>query len=169
MKITRINRIKGHRIFENFAWPSDLPDFSRFNLIYGWNATGKTTFSNLLRHIQLKESVLEGEIDFEIDGNSLPGASLAAATGLPRIRVFNRDFVETNVFRTLGAFEPPKGSLFQFVDVVKPIFFLGKDSVEKQKQVEELCRTHRVEVDSQRRGSVQGQDEARLRQSDKNG
>ena len=55
MKITRINKIKGHRVFEGFTWPDDLPDFAQYNLIYGWNGSGKTTISNLLRHLQMKE------------------------------------------------------------------------------------------------------------------
>ena len=145
MNITRINRIKGHRIFENFTWPGTLPDFARFNLIYGWNASGKTTLSNLLRHIQLKDPITEGEVTFHIDGNPCPGMSLATATGLPQVRVFNRDFVEANVFSTMMQIPIPKDSIITQINRLRPIFFLGKDSVEKQKQVEELNKTKLAE------------------------
>jgi wobble nucleotide-excising tRNase len=138
MKITRINKIKGHRVFENFTWPSDLPDFARFNLIYGWNGSGKTTISNLLRCVQMKTPISEGEVDFHIDGNHCPGNSLAIASGLPQVRVFNREFVETSVFSSM--LQLPENPVFVQIDQLRPIFFLGKESVEKQKQVEELAR-----------------------------
>ena len=66
--ITRISKIHGHRIFGDFSWPANLPEFGRFNLIYGWNASGKTTLSNLLRFLEKKEPILEGTVDFQIDG-----------------------------------------------------------------------------------------------------
>lgn len=136
MKITRINKIKKHRVFDDFTWPSGLPDFARFNLIYGWNGSGKTTISNLLRKVQMKASVLEGEVDFHIDGNNCPGSSLATASGLPQVRVFNREFIEANVFSS--TYQIPENPLVIQVNQISPIFFLGKDSVDKQKQVEEL-------------------------------
>jgi wobble nucleotide-excising tRNase len=138
MKITRINKIKKHRVFDDFSWPSDLPDFARFNLIYGWNGSGKTTISNLFRLVQLKTPVLEGEVDFHIDGNLCPGGSLATASGLPQVCVFNKDFVEANVFSSM--MQLPENKFFVQVNQLRPIFFLGKESVEKQKQIEELTK-----------------------------
>src|ERR1035437_5934234 len=139
MKITRINKIKNHRVFSDFSWPSDLPDFARFNLIYGWNGSGKTTVSNLYRCMQKREKISEGEVEFHVDGNSCPGTSLATASSLPQIRVFNRDFVEANVFSSLWPM--PENTIFVQIQQLRPIFFLGKDSVEKQKQVEALAKT----------------------------
>ena len=43
MKLTRIGKIKAHRVFRDFSWPTDLQPFAQFNLIYGWNGSGKTT------------------------------------------------------------------------------------------------------------------------------
>ena len=131
MRITRINRIKRHRLFQDFSWPSDLPEFARFNLLYGWNGSGKTTLSNLLRYIERRQALLEGECDFVIDENTYHGRDLSTAQGLPRLRVFNRDFVAANFFASEVS--------------VNPIFFLGEDSVEKQKQIESL----RAKLDSQ--------------------
>lgn len=70
MRITRINKIKDHRAFADFEW-RDLHDFGQFNLIYGWNGSGKTTLSNLLRHLQTQSPVLEGQVEFTIDGNAV--------------------------------------------------------------------------------------------------
>ena len=123
MKVSRINRIKGHRGFTDFTW-SSLDDFARFNLIYGWNGSGKTTLSNLFRHIEKREAILEGQIEFHIDGKPVLGNFLSVAPALPRVRVFNRDFIGASVGVSSSS--------------LNPIFFLGTDSVEKQKVIEEL-------------------------------
>ena len=125
MKLDRIKRIRGHRIFSDFTWPTALEQFGRFNLIYGWNGSGKTTLSNLLRAVQLRQSIAEGDVTFEIDANVIPGTALATAT-LPDIRVFNRDSVARSVFESPGTSQLP------------PVFVLGEGSADLQRQVEEL-------------------------------
>ncbi len=124
MAIERITKIKNHRIFRGFVWPNDLLDFKEKNLFYGWNGSGKSTLSNLFQSIEKKTPISEGEVEFIISGNKIDGAALAAAQGLPQVRVFNKDFIADNVFTSHGA--------------VAPIFFLGEENIEKQKQVEKL-------------------------------
>ena len=124
MKINRIGRIKGHRIFRDFTWSAALPEFARFNLIYGWNGSGKTTLSGLFRSMEKRQSVNEGQVEFFIDGKSCFGASFATNSALPNVRVFNREYVEASVFKP--------------GDEMEPIFVLGEDSVEKQKEIETL-------------------------------
>jgi wobble nucleotide-excising tRNase len=124
VKITRIPRIRNHRIYREFSWPTDLPDFARFNVIYGWNGAGKTTLSNLFRHIQTKLPLNEGEAQFLIDNRIVQHTELASVP-LPAIRVFNRDSVDRTIFDLPGK-------------QLSPIYFLGEDSVEKQKHIEEV-------------------------------
>ena len=124
MAIERIYKVKNHRIFSGFAWPQDLLDFKEKNLFYGWNGTGKSTLSNLLRSIEKQAPISEGQVEFVIDGNKVDGANLTTAQGLPQVRVFNKGFIADNVFTSHGA--------------VAPIFFLGEENIEKQKQVEKL-------------------------------
>lgn len=124
MKIDRISRLKGHRIFRDYAWPQDLPDFSRFNLIYGWNGAGKTTLSNLFRHLSEKTGIAEGEVKIRVGGQDISGVEISTAA-LPQIRIFNRDTVDRSIF------ESPNQSL-------PPVYFLGEDSADKQKRIEEL-------------------------------
>jgi len=124
MAIERISKVKKHRIFRGFAWPNDLLDFKEKNLLYGWNGTGKSTLSNLFRSIEKRTSISEGEVEFVISGNKVVGAALATTQGLPQVRVFNKDFIADNVFTSHGS--------------VAPIFFLGEENIEKQKQVEKL-------------------------------
>src|SRR5688500_353876 len=97
MKITRLQKIIGHRAFSNFTWTSGLHDFGRFNLIYGWNGAGKTTLSNLFRSVERKEAITEGTVEFHINGTSCHGSTLNI-TQVPNVRVFNKSFVEASVF-----------------------------------------------------------------------
>lgn len=124
MGIERIARIQNHRIFRDFTWPQDLPDFGRCNLVYGWNGTGKTTLSNLLSHLQSRTPVTPGTATFRIDGHAVDGSELATAAGLPEVRVFNRDFTARNVLSVSGDLEP--------------IFYFGEDSVAKQQEIAAL-------------------------------
>ncbi|WP_416243000.1 AAA family ATPase [Azospira sp. APE16] len=127
MKLERFGKIRGHRIFKNFNWPATLEDFGRFNLIYGWNGTGKTTVSGLLKSLQTGTPVLEGDVDFVLDGSTVTGKDLSQV-GLPQVRVFNRDAVARSVF------ESSEGALGQ----LPPVYVFGEESAEKQRQLDAL-------------------------------
>lgn len=123
MKITKFNRVKA-RTYHDFSWPSDLPEFADYNLIYGWNGTGKTTLADIVRMVEKRESVgQEGISDFSIayGPHTITPANIATITAPPPIRVFNRAFVESNVFSENGATH---------------IFFIGEENIEKQKELE---------------------------------
>lgn len=125
MKITRLHKAKGYRIFRDFSWPaSGLPDFARFNVVYGWNGTGKTSLSNVFRLVQRRVPLTEGTVEIHVNQTRVSGADFGSAA-LPSVRVFNRDAVDRNVF------ESPNQQL-------PPVFFLGEDSVEKQTRIQEL-------------------------------
>jgi len=49
--IKKIKKIKHFGVFTNYQTDSKLPEFKKYNLIYDWNASGKTTLSRLLRHV----------------------------------------------------------------------------------------------------------------------
>ncbi len=125
MKISRISKIKNHRIFREFSWPDDLTSFAQFNVIYGWNGTGKTTVSSLFEHVQDKRDITEGEVAFELDnGNKISGSNLSKIT-TPAVRVFNRSFVK----KTIESVDQ---------DNVTPIYFIGEENIGKQKEIEQL-------------------------------
>ncbi len=126
MKITRLHKVKDYRIFRDFVWPAKgLPDFARFNVIYGWNGSGKTSLSNVFRMVQRREPLTEGNVEIQVDQTRVSGADFGSAS-LPAVRTFNRDAVDRNVF------ELPNQQL-------PPVFFLGEDSVEKQKRIQDLA------------------------------
>lgn len=120
--VTRITRLRHPGVLRDFSWPADLPNFGRYNLIYGWNGSGKTIISNLFRALELRKSP-EGEVVLATASATVTGKDFPQAT-LP-VRVFNRDFVSANVFPVGGGEVPP-------------IFVLGEESAEKQAQVEQL-------------------------------
>ena len=133
IRIDRISRLRSCGIFRDFRWPSDLHDFGRYNVIYGWNGTGKTTLSRLFRDLEIARAPTMGEAVLRINGNNVPGESFPQST--LHIRVFNRDFIEDNVFPVGGGDMPP-------------ILVLGAESVEKQRKVERLKGDHAAVLDT---------------------
>jgi len=124
--IKRIKKIDNFHVFKNFSWPSNLPDFKKFNLIYGWNGSGKTTLANLFRQIEDRAVIDDcGNFEFDtasgmINESNLSGCSL-------QIKVFNQDFIKENVFTKTGE--------------VSPIFFIGKEGISKQKEIDDLKKS----------------------------
>jgi wobble nucleotide-excising tRNase len=131
--ISRIQKLQGYRIFRDFNWDG-MPDFERYNLIYGWNGAGKTSLSTLFRFIQRRLPLDTGAVEVVIDGNVFTGTDFSSAA-MPAVRVFNRDFVDRNVFETPGHELPP-------------VFYVGEDSTEKQQQILAL-QTRRDELTKQ--------------------
>jgi wobble nucleotide-excising tRNase len=119
--INSISKIKGHRVFHDFAWPTGLHEFGRFNLFYGWNGSGKTTLANLFAKLDVHEDVTEGEVEFNIGSRCIQGKALSTNAGLPPIRVFVRDTASSAVYT--GGTE------------LKPIYYFGKQNVEAQKEL----------------------------------
>jgi wobble nucleotide-excising tRNase len=106
MMLKRINKIRDFGIFSKFDWDKNIPDFQKYNLIYGWNYSGKSTISRLLRSFETKLAhpdyvsssyELQDEQGRKFDQTNL-NANLS-------IRVFNRDFIDANL-KWDAAFEP---------------------------------------------------------------
>lgn len=123
MPIERIHQLRNCGVFRDFLWPTDLSDLGRYNLMYGWNGTGKTTLSRIFRALELRRPPPLGEAVLCINGGNVRGEDFPQST-LP-IRVFNRDFIHESVFPVGGGDVPP-------------IFVVGKESVEKQKEADRL-------------------------------
>jgi wobble nucleotide-excising tRNase len=121
-RITKIKKLKGCATFRNTEWPDDLPAFSRYNLIYGWNGSGKTTLSRIFRHLELKKPPECEDVTIEFSDTSKVTNADFSANQATAIRVFNRDFIATNVF-------PVDGN-------IPPVFVLGERSKEDQSQLD---------------------------------
>ncbi len=124
MNTKRIKEIKNTDAFDVFNWAGD--DLKKYNLIYGWNGSGKTTISRVFNFLERKEVHIKDltAIEFSIDTDS----GLIKQTGLPthslNVRVFNEDFISENLL-----FEQSHA---------KKIVILGKENVAVQKEIEEL-------------------------------
>lgn len=122
--IQKIAELRHPGPLREFTWPTGLLAFARYNLILGSNASGKTTLSRLLRCMEkglppamgVRAKILSNRGD--IESSDFPTINLP-------VRVFNRDFVDENVFPVVGGSIPL-------------ILVLGEESVEKKKRVEKL-------------------------------
>ena len=47
--ISKINRIKDFVVFLNYRWDASISDFKKYNLLFGWNYSGKTTISRVFQ------------------------------------------------------------------------------------------------------------------------
>ncbi|MDE0104071.1 MAG: AAA family ATPase [Bryobacterales bacterium] len=121
--ISKISRLRNFGVFRDFNWPQHLHEFSQYNLIYGWNGTGKTTISRLFRCLEQGEIPALGEVSLRINDREVRNKEFAV--GQYDVRVFNRDFVRENVFATHG-------------EHIDSIVVLGAESVKTQKQISGL-------------------------------
>src|SRR5258708_38513684 len=64
--LTGIKKIQGLGVFGNFVATNDLPDFARFNIIYGENGSGKTTLSRLFGALVSGEHTEYPDLEFTI-------------------------------------------------------------------------------------------------------
>ncbi|WKZ26080.1 MAG: AAA family ATPase [bacterium] len=141
--IKKIKKIKNLGIFSDYVWDSSLPDFKRYNIIYGWNGCGKTTLSSLFDTLESGQSTKFPELEYEIDSES--GVTKQGTTYSRKVRVFNQDYVANNV-QVLSC-------------TAKPIYILGEenkkiaDQIEKdEKEVISLnsqIKKHKLDLENQ--------------------
>lgn len=132
--IRRIEHLRNFGIYRNFVGneASGVPAFSKFNLIYGWNYSGKTTLSRVFQAIERKCLSREyAPASFKItldDGSELNSSNFIQT---PTVRVFNRDYVTEN---------------FQQEHSAPAVFIVGKENVELKTRLAQLQgRRARVE------------------------
>ncbi len=124
MKTKHIKEIKNTDAFDVFNWLGD--DLKKYNLIYGWNGSGKTTISRVFSFLEKRQvhqkDLASIEFSIQTDIGSIKQTGLATHT--LNVRVFNEDFIEENLL-----FEQSQA---------KKIVILGKENVAVQKEIEEL-------------------------------
>jgi len=131
--ITKILKLKGFGIFGDFVWIAEIPEFKRFNLIYGWNRSGKTTISRIFSSCEKKclydkdkfrHYPENGEFEIKTNDNITINNVGVSLNALP-IKVFNQDFIEDNI-----SFDP--------TDVCNPIVYVSQKDIESKKKLEKL-------------------------------
>lgn len=131
--ITKISKLKNFGVFSDFTWDKRIPNFNKFNLIYGWNRSGKTTISRVFESCEkkctydakeFKEYPENGEFEITLDqGTKIKDTNVTSNT-LP-IKVFNRDFVEDNIS-------------FDSSDSCNPIVYVSEEDIESKKRLDDL-------------------------------
>ena len=102
MAITKLSKLKEFGVFHDFSWGTDFEPFKKFNLIYGWNRSGKTTISRIFSSCE-KKAIYDPEKfkqfpengEFEIktdDGLTIKSSDIANCP--LQVKVFNQDFIE---------------------------------------------------------------------------
>ena len=131
--ISKISKLKNFGIFHDFSWKTELSDFKKYNLIYGWNRSGKTTISRVFASCEkkcvydkdkFKQYPENGEFEIKTDDNTTVKNTDVATNVLP-IKVFNQDFIDDNI-----SFDPSNPS--------KPIIYVSEEDIESKKQLEKV-------------------------------
>lgn len=125
MKIKIIKEIKNLGTYSDLKWNNNYPEFKQFNFFYGWNYSGKTSISRLVRCLEEKKIHPDyPDLEFTLKTETEDISEKDIGQEFP-IRVFNEDFVEEN---------------FRWNDEnhrISPVLILGKESIELQKKLEE--------------------------------
>jgi len=101
--VKKITKLKNMGVFVNYSWTSDLPEFKKYNVIYGWNGTGKTTLSKMFDALNTGSHSEFKTLEYSIYDSDGRTHSHGASFNTP-VRVFNSDFIANNVdFETLSS------------------------------------------------------------------
>lgn len=117
--IQGINKVKHLGIFQNYSKNPDVPNFKKFNLIYGSNGSGKTTLSKLFSALG-SENSLEG-VEYEVQTDI--GNVNQSGRPISNIRVFNQDYIRKYL--------EIRGSK------ARPILILGAENKELSEKIDE--------------------------------
>ncbi|MFD3302119.1 ATP-binding protein [Aquipseudomonas alcaligenes] len=124
--IVRINRLKQFGIFNDFNG-TKIQTFGKYNLIYGWNGTGKSTLSNLFSCFELRSLVPRfsaGQFSIALeDGSTITETTLPSSQ--LNIHVFNQRFIHENI---------------DWDKSVKSILLIAKEKIDDLQKLERLKR-----------------------------
>jgi len=131
--ITKISKLKNFAVFHDFTWEKDLPEFKRFNLIFGWNRSGKTSVSRIFASCEkgctfdnerFKRYPEKGEFEIRTHDSKVIKSSEVSKNSL-RVKVFNQDFLEDNI-----SFDPSNSC--------NPIIYISEEDIESKNLLEKL-------------------------------
>lgn len=102
--IKKLKKIKNLGLFSNYTWDSNLNDFDKYNLFYGWNGSGKTTLSKLFACLEDGTSLEFSDLEYDIEHEG--GTVKENSQFNQKIRVFNQDYIQKNVQLVSGKANP---------------------------------------------------------------
>jgi wobble nucleotide-excising tRNase len=124
--ILKISSLVQFGNYKSFTWDTKLPRFEKFNLIYGWNYSGKTTLSRVFRCLEigkLEEDFKKSRFELQCeDGMKIKSENL---TIMPEVHVYNRDFIDRNFSKNNTV-----------VDSIE--FSVGQNNIEELEKIERI-------------------------------
>src|SRR5882672_8440580 len=93
--LSTIDRLQNLAIFANYRWDKTLGEFKRYNLIYGWNGSGKTALSRLFASLASGTHPAFPLLQYEVTLDNVSYTEKDAIT--TKVRVFNCDYIEKNL------------------------------------------------------------------------
>lgn len=121
--IIKINHLTNFGNYRQFQW-GNTTNFTKYNLIYGWNYSGKTTLSRLFQVLAKPTELTQWQgCQFEVElqgGTKLTHVNLANPL---QIKVFNRDFIQSN---------------FQQEHKAPAVFIVGGDTIHLRNRIARL-------------------------------
>jgi wobble nucleotide-excising tRNase len=154
--ITKIDSLEHIGKFQKFEWQSNVPNFSKINLIFGYNGSGKTIISNVFRLFSIQREDENDLLFKELSNNdnarveiSVNGEKISYTPRTERknIYVFNSDFIVEHVFDgTVSKCKEFNSSVVtheqlrnpQIAKIEKELDLLNKSGQEQKKQKEKL-------------------------------
>lgn len=138
--ITKVNKIKDFGIFKNFTWDVSINPFKKRNLIYGWNYSGKTTFSKLFNNLDKKQKIHfpSSEYTFEIERNTETYTQEQLANFPYLVKVFNTYYVKS-------VFSWDKENREEFEPI---LFFLGYEAGNIQPKIDSLIKRWNPKIEA---------------------
>lgn len=142
--IQRINSLKGLPVFAAYTAPTDLLQFRRHNLIYGFNGCGKTTLSRVLA--SLGSGIIPARLSnggsFDVllsDGTRIQSDTVDQSLS-DRVVVFNEDFIEDNLRWKDGT--------------ANPLFYIGKEQADLSENLTNRTAEFEGVVNKRKRAEV---------------
>jgi wobble nucleotide-excising tRNase len=120
--IKSITTLKNFGVFKNHVHSSSTNDFTEFNIIFGWNYSGKTTLSRVFRSVEKKcipDEYKDSSFQINCSDGNVDSTNLALSP--LQVSVFNTDFIDENLSWNGHDFSP--------------ILLLGSESIEIQKNI----------------------------------
>ncbi|AIO64914.1 AAA family ATPase [Burkholderia oklahomensis] len=108
---------------------STAPDFERYNLIYGWNASGKTTLSRIIGLFSGSGGTRlppSARVRVSVGNEVLDSARDQDRSRIP-VRIFNRDFIDDNLQRDDYTHAPA-------------LFIVGQENIRLSNRIASLTR-----------------------------
>lgn len=126
--INKIENLKDFGIYKNFNWNSisSIEDFKYKNIIYGWNYSGKTTFSRIFSSLRDKEIFKDfSNGDFKIITTNGNYDKTNLAQFPYKVLVFNSDYIKDNL-------------KWDFDEEINAIYFEVGENAKNTKRIEDL-------------------------------